>query len=166
MFLAASACVSGGCGGVCVSGGCDGAAAAAYLCLWWPRLVFVRLRQMRRLGFLVALACVPGCGGGGDWRPLLVLLSAAVVACVSGACGGASCYRRPRLRQRLLFLAAFACSAAAAEFMCCHLVDLYCSFIEVGTCSFTFVAMISHIFNLFLLADCLKLEHWTHGLYG
>jgi hypothetical protein len=65
-----------------------------------------------------------------------------------------------------LFLAAFACSAAAAEFMCCHLVDLYCSFIEVGTCSFTFVAMISHIFNLFLLADCLKLEHWTHGLYG
>ena len=35
------------------------------------------------------------------WRPLLVLLSAAAVG---------------------LFLAAFACSAAAAELMCCHLV--------------------------------------------
>ena len=57
------------------------------------------LRRQRRFKFLA-------------WRPLLVLLSAAAVACVSGACVGG------------LFLAAFACSAAAAELMCCHL-DAY-----------------------------------------
>ena len=65
--------VSGGLG-LCFCGFLAEAAAAMFLasaaggdlCSWWPRLVFLRLRQMRRLGFLVALACVSGCGGSGD----------------------------------------------------------------------------------------------------
>ena len=84
------------------------------------------------------------------WRPLLVLLSAAAVACVSGACGGASGFRRPRLRWRLLFLVAFACSAAAAELMW----QLAILLTYVRAFHSFLLQMISHVFNLFLITDC------------